>query len=149
MATTEGIWRIDSAAQAAEPFRDLSEGVQIIAEEFVDFTRPSKLEVHVAGGPAAAYRSRNRTMRWTHLRETDTSRQAKRATGPDTTPCAVSIRRTHGGCRCSPSNSYCWPPRSVVVSELAMRPKYTGTGRSAAPTPRSSRTTCAQSSISR
>jgi 5-(carboxyamino)imidazole ribonucleotide synthase len=35
----KGVWRLDSAAQAGEPFERLSEGVQIIGEEFVDFTR--------------------------------------------------------------------------------------------------------------
>ena len=47
---------IDSADQAAEPFEQLSDGVEIIGEEFVDFARElSALVVRSPSGQAAAY----------------------------------------------------------------------------------------------
>jgi 5-(carboxyamino)imidazole ribonucleotide synthase len=52
----KGVWRLDSAAEAGEPFAGLSDGVQIIGEEFVDFTRElSALVVRSPSGQAAAY----------------------------------------------------------------------------------------------
>ena len=52
----KGVWRLDSAAQASEPFAQLSDGVQIIGEEFVDFARElSSLVVRSPSGQAAAY----------------------------------------------------------------------------------------------
>ncbi|MFZ1117178.1 MAG: 5-(carboxyamino)imidazole ribonucleotide synthase [Propionibacteriaceae bacterium] len=52
----KGVWRLDSAAQASEPFAQLSDGVQIIGEEFVDFARElSALVVRSPSGQAAAY----------------------------------------------------------------------------------------------
>src|SRR4029450_1996126 len=35
----KGVWRLDSAAEAGKPFAGLTDGVQIIGEEFVDFIR--------------------------------------------------------------------------------------------------------------
>ena len=43
----KGVWRLDSAAEAGEPFARLTDGVQIIGEEFVDFTR----ELSASGRP--------------------------------------------------------------------------------------------------
>jgi len=52
----KGVWRLDSADQASQPFERLSEGVQILGEEFVDFTRElSALVVRSPSGQAAAY----------------------------------------------------------------------------------------------
>ena len=52
----KGVWRLDSAAQASEPFAQLSDGIQIIGEEFVDFARElSALVVRSPSGQAAAY----------------------------------------------------------------------------------------------
>jgi 5-(carboxyamino)imidazole ribonucleotide synthase len=52
----KGVWRVDSPARAAEPFRGLAEGVAIVAEEFVDFTRElSALVVRSPSGQAVAY----------------------------------------------------------------------------------------------
>ncbi|HKN43953.1 MAG TPA: ATP-grasp domain-containing protein, partial [Propionibacteriaceae bacterium] len=52
----KGVWRLDSAAEAGEPFARLSDDVQIIGEEFVDFARElSALVVRSPSGQAAAY----------------------------------------------------------------------------------------------
>src|SRR5215207_2313778 len=52
----KGVWRLDSADEGGKPFADLSDGVQIIAEEFIDFTRElSALVVRSPSGQAAAY----------------------------------------------------------------------------------------------
>lgn len=55
----KGVWKLDSAAEAAEPFAALAaaaDGVQIVAEEFVDFTRElSALVVRSPSGQAVAY----------------------------------------------------------------------------------------------
>ena len=52
----KGVWRLDSASDAGEPFTQLSDGVQIIGEEFVDFARElSALVVRSPSGQAAAY----------------------------------------------------------------------------------------------
>jgi len=51
-----GVWRIDSGADAAEPFGALAAGAAILAEEFVDFERElSALVVRSPSGQAAAY----------------------------------------------------------------------------------------------
>jgi 5-(carboxyamino)imidazole ribonucleotide synthase len=52
----KGVWRLDSANECGKPFADLNDGVQIIAEEFIDFTRElSALVVRSPSGQAAAY----------------------------------------------------------------------------------------------
>ncbi|HLM22571.1 MAG TPA: 5-(carboxyamino)imidazole ribonucleotide synthase [Propionibacteriaceae bacterium] len=52
----KGVWRLDSADEGGKPFADLNDGVQIIAEEFIDFTRElSALVVRSPSGQAAAY----------------------------------------------------------------------------------------------
>jgi len=52
----KGVWRLDAASDAGEPFTQLSDGVQIIGEEFVDFARElSALVVRSPSGQAAAY----------------------------------------------------------------------------------------------
>jgi len=52
----KGVWRLDSADEGGKPFADLKDGVQIIAEEFIDFTRElSALVVRSPSGQAAAY----------------------------------------------------------------------------------------------
>jgi 5-(carboxyamino)imidazole ribonucleotide synthase len=52
----KGVWRVDSAADAGDPFADLAEGVQIVVEEFVPFVRElSALVVRSPSGQAAAY----------------------------------------------------------------------------------------------
>jgi 5-(carboxyamino)imidazole ribonucleotide synthase len=52
----KGVWRLESALEAAKPFAGLTDGVQIIGEEFVDFARElSALVVRSPSGQAAAY----------------------------------------------------------------------------------------------
>jgi 5-(carboxyamino)imidazole ribonucleotide synthase len=52
----KGVWRLDSALEAGEPFAGVTHGVQIIGEEFVDFARElSALVVRSPSGQAAAY----------------------------------------------------------------------------------------------
>ena len=52
----KGVWRLDSALEAAKPFAGVTDGVQIIGEEFVDFARElSALVVRSPSGQAAAY----------------------------------------------------------------------------------------------
>jgi 5-(carboxyamino)imidazole ribonucleotide synthase len=52
----KGVWRLDSAAEAGKPFAGTTDGVQIMGEEFVDFTRElSALVVRSPSGQAAAY----------------------------------------------------------------------------------------------
>jgi 5-(carboxyamino)imidazole ribonucleotide synthase len=52
----KGVWRLDSAAEAGKPFAGMTDGVQIMGEEFVDFTRElSALVVRSPSGQAAAY----------------------------------------------------------------------------------------------
>jgi 5-(carboxyamino)imidazole ribonucleotide synthase len=52
----KGVWRLDSALEAGKPFAGVTDGVQIIAEEFVDFARElSALVVRSPSGQAAAY----------------------------------------------------------------------------------------------
>ncbi|WP_375423837.1 5-(carboxyamino)imidazole ribonucleotide synthase [uncultured Friedmanniella sp.] len=51
-----GVWKVASAADAAEPFTDLAPGVQIVAEEFVDFQRElSAIVARSPSGQAVAY----------------------------------------------------------------------------------------------
>jgi 5-(carboxyamino)imidazole ribonucleotide synthase len=52
----KGVWKIESAADAAEPFVGLADGVQIVAEEFVPFVRElSALVTRSPSGQAVAY----------------------------------------------------------------------------------------------
>ncbi len=52
----KGVWKIDSAAGVAEPFVELSEGVRIVAEEYVRFHRElSALVTRSPSGQAVAY----------------------------------------------------------------------------------------------
>jgi 5-(carboxyamino)imidazole ribonucleotide synthase len=51
----KGVWRLDSAAEAGKPFAGVTDGVQIMGEEFVDFARElSALVVRSPSGQAAA-----------------------------------------------------------------------------------------------
>ncbi len=52
----KGVWKLDSAADAELPFAGLAPGVQVVAEEFVDFARElSALVVRSPSGQAVAY----------------------------------------------------------------------------------------------
>ena len=52
----KGVWKLDSAADVDAPFADLAPGVQVVAEEYVDFARElSALVVRSPSGQAVAY----------------------------------------------------------------------------------------------
>ena len=52
----KGVWRLDSPAEAGKPFAGITDGLQIMGEEFVDFARElSALVVRSPSGQAAAY----------------------------------------------------------------------------------------------
>jgi len=52
----KGVWKLGSAAEASQPFDNLAPGVQVVAEEFVDFARElSALVVRSPSGQAVAY----------------------------------------------------------------------------------------------
>ena len=47
----KGVWKLDSAADADQPFAHLADGVAVIAEEFIDFRR--ELSALVVRSPSA------------------------------------------------------------------------------------------------
>jgi 5-(carboxyamino)imidazole ribonucleotide synthase len=124
----KGVWRIDSAAQAAEPFLQAAEGVQIIAEEFVRFARElSALVVRSPSGQAAAYPISESVQRNGICVETITpapglsDRQAI-----ETQELALSIASELGVVGVLAVELMQRTDGSVVVNELAMRPHNTG-----------------------
>jgi 5-(carboxyamino)imidazole ribonucleotide synthase len=124
----KGVWKIESAADAAEPFVGLAEGVQIVAEEFVPFVRElSALVTRSPSGQAVAYPVSESVQRNGICVETITpapglsDEQAVNAQQLALTIAhelevvgmlAVELMQREDG--------------SVVVNELAMRPHNTG-----------------------
>lgn len=124
----KGVFKIDSAAEAAEPFADLPDGIGILAEEFVDFARElSALVVRSPSGQAVAYPVSETVQTDGVCNETTTP--APGLTTEQAVACqqlalqiarelevtgllAVELMQRHDG--------------SVVVNELAMRPHNTG-----------------------
>jgi 5-(carboxyamino)imidazole ribonucleotide synthase len=52
----KGVWKLEGPDEAGQPFADLAPGVQIVAEEYVDFARElSALVVRSPSGQAVAY----------------------------------------------------------------------------------------------
>ena len=52
----KGVWKLDGPADVPQPFADLAPGVQVVAEEYVDFARElSALVVRSPSGQAVAY----------------------------------------------------------------------------------------------
>ena len=124
----KGVWKVDGPEQAAEPFARLGDGVQVLAEEHVDFARElSALVVRSPSGQAVAYPVSESVQRDGVCVETTTP-------APDLDPeqavaaellaltvahelevvglLAVELMQRRDG--------------SVVVNELAMRPHNTG-----------------------
>jgi 5-(carboxyamino)imidazole ribonucleotide synthase len=124
----KGVWRIDSAAQAAEPFAELGERVQIIAEEFVDFTRElSALVVRSPSGQAAAYPISESVQRDGICVETTTPAPGlseAQATGAQ--QLALTIASELGVVGVLAVELMQRADGSIVVNELAMRPHNTG-----------------------
>jgi 5-(carboxyamino)imidazole ribonucleotide synthase len=124
----KGVWRLDSAAQAGEPFERLSEGVQIIGEEFVDFTRElSALVVRSPSGQAAAYPISESVQRNGICVETTTPAPGlvdEQATAAQ--QLALMIAHELGVVGMLAVELMQRVDGSVVVNELAMRPHNTG-----------------------
>ena len=124
----KGVWRIDSAAQAAEPFGDLGEGVQIVAEEFVDFARElSALVVRSPAGQAAAYPISESVQRNGICVETITPAPGlteAQATGAQQLALTIAAELNVVGVLAVELMQR--SDGSIVVNELAMRPHNTG-----------------------
>ena len=124
----KGVWRLDSAEQAGEPFAQTSDGVQIIAEEFVDFARElSALVVRSPSGQAAAYPISESVQRNGVCVETTTP-------APDldddhalaAQQLALKIAHELGVVGVLAVELMQRADGSIVVNELAMRPHNTG-----------------------
>ncbi|MFC7620643.1 5-(carboxyamino)imidazole ribonucleotide synthase [Microlunatus sp. GCM10028923] len=124
----KGVWKIDTAAEVGIPFEGLTDGIQIVAEEYVAFTRElSALAVRSPSGQAVAYPISESVQRDGICVETVTP--APGLTEQQAIDCqrlaltvaaelevvgllAVELMQRDDG--------------SVVVNELAMRPHNTG-----------------------
>jgi 5-(carboxyamino)imidazole ribonucleotide synthase len=124
----KGVWRLDSAAEAGEPFARLSDAVQIIAEEFVDFTRElSALVVRSPSGQAAAYPISESVQRNGICVETITPAPNLDDDHATTTQqLALMIAHELGVVGVLAVELMQRRDQSVVVNELAMRPHNTG-----------------------
>ncbi|WP_267896839.1 5-(carboxyamino)imidazole ribonucleotide synthase [Desertihabitans brevis] len=124
----KGVWKLDGPEQAEVPFTGLREGVQVVAEEFVDFARElSALVVRSPSGQAVAYPVSETVQRDGVCVETTTPAPGlseEQATAAQHLALslaaelevvgllAVELMQRRDG--------------SVVVNELAMRPHNTG-----------------------
>lgn len=124
----KGVWKIDGPEGAGEPFANLAEGVEVLAEEYVPFTRElSALVVRSPSGQAVAYPVSESVQADGICVETTTP--APGLTSEQAAACqrmalevaadlevtgvlAVELMQREDG--------------SVVVNELAMRPHNTG-----------------------
>ncbi len=131
----KGVWRLDSAAEADQPFvklrergTGLADGVQVIAEEFVDFSRElSALVVRSPSGQAVAYPVSESVQRHGVCVETTTPAPglaADRAVAAQ--QLALSIAHELGVVGLLAVELMERADGSVVVNELAMRPHNTG-----------------------
>ncbi len=124
----KGVWRIDTAVEADRPFADLAPGAQVIAEEFVDFTRElSALVVRSPAGQAAAYPVSESVQRNGICVETVTPAPGlteEQATGAQ--QLALTIAHELGVVGLLAVELMQREDGSVVVNELAMRPHNTG-----------------------
>jgi 5-(carboxyamino)imidazole ribonucleotide synthase len=124
----KGVWRLDSALEAGKPFAGVTDGVQIIGEEFVDFARElSALVVRSPSGQAAAYPISESVQQNGICVETITP-------APDlddgqavaAQQLALMIAHELGVVGVLAVELMQRPDGSVVVNELAMRPHNTG-----------------------
>ena len=124
----KGVWRLDSAADAAQPFARPSDGVQIIGEEFVDFTRElSALVVRSPSGQAAAYPISESVQRHGICVETITPAPGlgdEQAIAAE--ELALMIAHELGVVGMLAVELMQRADGSIVVNELAMRPHNTG-----------------------
>jgi 5-(carboxyamino)imidazole ribonucleotide synthase len=123
-----GVWKIEDPANAAAPFAGLAEGVQVIAEEFVDFTRElSALVVRSPSGQAAAYPVTESVQRHRICVETVTPAPGlTEAQAVDAQQLALTIADELGVVGVLAVELMQRQDGSVVVNELAMRPHNTG-----------------------
>jgi 5-(carboxyamino)imidazole ribonucleotide synthase len=124
----KGVWLLDSAVEAGKPFAELSGGVQIIGEEFVDFARElSALVVRSPSGQAAAYPISESVQRDGICVETITPAPGL---GDDQAVAAqqlaLMIAHELGVVGMLAVELMQRADGSVVVNELAMRPHNTG-----------------------
>ena len=124
----KGVWKIDSAAEADEPFAGRPDGIAILAEEYVDFVRElSALVVRSPSGQAAAYPISESVQRNGICVETVTP--APGLTEDQAIGCeqlALSIAHELGVVGVLAVELMQRADGSVVVNELAMRPHNTG-----------------------
>ena len=124
----KGVWKLDSAAEAAEPFENLRPGVVIIAEEFIDFRRElSALVVRSPSGQAVAYPVSESVQRNGICVETTTPAPGltdDRAV--EIQQLALGIAHELGTVGVLAVELMERADGSVVVNELAMRPHNTG-----------------------
>jgi 5-(carboxyamino)imidazole ribonucleotide synthase len=124
----KGVWRIGSATHAAEPFTGSRSDVQIIAEEFIDFSRElSALVVRSASGQGAAYPISESVQRNGICVETITPAPGlsdPHATGAQ--ELALMIASELGVVGVLAVELMQRADGSIVVNELAMRPHNTG-----------------------
>ena len=124
----KGVFKIDSAEQAGEPFVGLRDGVGILAEEFVDFSRElSALVVRSPSGQAVAYPITETVQ--TDGICTETTTPAPDLTEDQAIGCQQLALRIADELQVTGVLAVELMQRgdgSVVVNELAMRPHNTG-----------------------
>jgi 5-(carboxyamino)imidazole ribonucleotide synthase len=124
----KGVWRLDSVAEAGKPFAGVTDGVQIMGEEFVDFARElSALVVRSPSGQAAAYPISESVQRGGICVETITPApdlDDERAIAAQ--QLALMIAHELGVVGVLAVELMQRADGSVVVNELAMRPHNTG-----------------------
>jgi 5-(carboxyamino)imidazole ribonucleotide synthase len=124
----KGVWKLDSAGDAGQPFENLEEGVVVIAEEYIDFRRElSALVTRSPSGQAVAYPVSESVQRNGICVETTTPAPDL---GDDRTvqiqQLALSIAHELGVVGMLAVELMERSDGSVVVNELAMRPHNTG-----------------------
>ena len=124
----KGVWKLEGPAEADGPFNGLAAGVQIIAEEFVDFARElSALVVRSPSGQAAAYPISESVQRNGICVQTITP--APGLTDEQSTAAqqlALTIAHELGVVGMLAVELMQRADGSIVVNELAMRPHNTG-----------------------
>jgi len=124
----KGVWKIDSAGGATQPFVNLADDVEVLAEEFVPFTRElSALVVRSPSGQAVAYPISESVQADGICVETTTP--APGLTEEQATTCqkmALEVAADLGVVGVLAVELMQRADGSVVVNELAMRPHNTG-----------------------
>lgn len=124
----KGVWRIDSDAAAVELFEGITDGVPVVAEEFVDFERElSALVVRSPSGQAVAYPISESIQ--TNGICTETLTPAPGLTDDQAMACqrlALGVAHDLGVVGVLAVELMQRRDGSVVVNELAMRPHNTG-----------------------